>query len=240
MSSPCRSPGRFPPSARGATSCASATWNRRGSGGRVLRRAPCHSHPRRVPEDDARHSGSRHRSVPRQDDRVQEGGRVISKPHRERLEKAGWKVGSAAEFLELSDVEAALVEAKLALGDAVRALRQRGRLSQQDLAKRMGVQPVARRQGREPRSRGIPRSPAPGDLCRPPGRAARLPPPGAEVVREPILGGDRQVAKGWPRLWSTRSSSLKCSTPSATPRRATADFLSGQGRPISRLALLVG
>jgi DNA-binding transcriptional regulator YiaG len=62
----------------------------------------------------------------------------MSKPHRERLEKAGWKVGSAAEFLELTDVEAALVEAKLALGDAVRALRKRGRLSQQDLAKRMG------------------------------------------------------------------------------------------------------
>jgi DNA-binding transcriptional regulator YiaG len=62
----------------------------------------------------------------------------MSKTNRERLEKAGWKVGDAAEFLELSDVEAALVEAKLALGDAVRALRQRGHLSQLDLAKRMG------------------------------------------------------------------------------------------------------
>jgi DNA-binding transcriptional regulator YiaG len=62
----------------------------------------------------------------------------MSKTHRERLEKAGWKVADAAEFLELSDVEAALVEAKLALGDAVRVLRQRSRLSQQDLAKRMG------------------------------------------------------------------------------------------------------
>ncbi len=62
----------------------------------------------------------------------------MSKAHRERFEKAGWKVGSAADFLELSDVEAALVEAKLALGDAVRALRQRSRLSQQALAKRMG------------------------------------------------------------------------------------------------------
>ena len=80
----------------------------------------------------------------------------MSKPHRERLEKAGWKVGSAAEFLELSDVEAALVEAKLALGDAVRALRQRGRLSQQDLAKRMG--PASRA---SPRSRTtIPRYPS--------------------------------------------------------------------------------
>lgn len=62
----------------------------------------------------------------------------MSKTHRERLEKAGWKVGSAAEFLDLSEVEASLVEAKLALGDAVRALRQRGRLSQTELARRMG------------------------------------------------------------------------------------------------------
>ncbi len=62
----------------------------------------------------------------------------MSKTHRERLQKAGWKIGTAADFLELSDVEAALVEAKLALGDAVRALRRRSQLSQQDLAKRMG------------------------------------------------------------------------------------------------------
>ena len=62
----------------------------------------------------------------------------MSKVHRERLEKAGWKVGDTAEFLDLSDVEAALVEAKLALGDAVRALRQRSHLSQEELAKRMG------------------------------------------------------------------------------------------------------
>jgi DNA-binding transcriptional regulator YiaG len=62
----------------------------------------------------------------------------MSKSPRERFEKAGWKVGTAAEFLELSDVEAALVEAKLALGDAVRKLRLRGHLSQADLARRMG------------------------------------------------------------------------------------------------------
>jgi hypothetical protein len=43
----------------------------------------------------------------------------MNKIHRESLERAGWKVGNAAEFLELSDVEAALVEAKVALGDAV-------------------------------------------------------------------------------------------------------------------------
>ncbi len=62
----------------------------------------------------------------------------MNKTQPQRFEKAGWKVGSAADFLELSEVEAALVEAKLALGDAVRALRQRGHLSQSDLAKLMG------------------------------------------------------------------------------------------------------
>jgi len=62
----------------------------------------------------------------------------MRKTSRDRIVKAGWKVGDAAEFLELSNVEAALVEAKLALGDAVRALRQRSHLSQLDLAKRMG------------------------------------------------------------------------------------------------------
>jgi DNA-binding transcriptional regulator YiaG len=62
----------------------------------------------------------------------------MSKGHRERLERAGWKVGSTADFLELTEVEAALVEAKVALGDAVRVLRRRGRLSQSDLARRMG------------------------------------------------------------------------------------------------------
>jgi DNA-binding transcriptional regulator YiaG len=62
----------------------------------------------------------------------------MSKGHRERLERAGWKVGSTADFLELTEVEAALVEAKVTLGDAVRVLRRRGRLSQSDLARRMG------------------------------------------------------------------------------------------------------
>ena len=79
----------------------------------------------------------------------------MSKMHRERLEKAGWKVGNAAEFLDLSEVEAALVEAKLALGDAVRALRQRSHLSQGELAKRMGSSQSRVREGREPRPGGV-------------------------------------------------------------------------------------
>ena len=39
----------------------------------------------------------------------------MDKSKRERLEAKGWKVGTVAEFLELTPAEAALVEIKLAL-----------------------------------------------------------------------------------------------------------------------------
>ena len=55
-----------------------------------------------------------------------------------RLESAGWKVGSASEFLGLSDEEAALVELKLGFARAVRGQRKRRRLTQEDLARLLG------------------------------------------------------------------------------------------------------
>lgn len=55
-----------------------------------------------------------------------------------RLKAAGWKVGGAREFLDLTDQEAALVEVKLSLIDALRKSRQKRRLSQTELAQRMG------------------------------------------------------------------------------------------------------
>ncbi len=55
-----------------------------------------------------------------------------------RLEVRGWRVGSAAEFLGLSPEEAALVELKLRLSQALKALRLELRLSQTALAKRLG------------------------------------------------------------------------------------------------------
>jgi hypothetical protein len=55
-----------------------------------------------------------------------------------RLEAAGWRVGSAEEFLGLSAAEAALVDLKLSLSDALRARRTARRLSQVQLAKRLG------------------------------------------------------------------------------------------------------
>jgi ribosome-binding protein aMBF1 (putative translation factor) len=56
---------------------------------------------------------------------------------RRRLEAAGWRVGSAAEFLELTPEESALIDLKLSLGRLVRATRRRAKLSQQTLAGRL-------------------------------------------------------------------------------------------------------
>ncbi|HEX9785492.1 MAG TPA: helix-turn-helix transcriptional regulator [Opitutaceae bacterium] len=55
-----------------------------------------------------------------------------------KLRAAGWKVGNTREFLKLNDEEAMLVELKLSLTDALKAARQRRRLSQTDLAERIG------------------------------------------------------------------------------------------------------
>ena len=55
----------------------------------------------------------------------------------ERVQAAGWKVGSAQDFLQLSDEEAQLVALKLALISAVKKSRLKRKLSQIDLAQRM-------------------------------------------------------------------------------------------------------
>jgi DNA-binding XRE family transcriptional regulator len=56
---------------------------------------------------------------------------------RRRLEAAGWTVGSAADFLGLSDEEAALVEMKIALSARVKTWRTRAHMTQAALAKRL-------------------------------------------------------------------------------------------------------
>jgi len=56
---------------------------------------------------------------------------------RKRLESKGWKVGSVAEFLDLSPDEVAFVELKLRLADGLRQRRLRHRLTQVQLAKAM-------------------------------------------------------------------------------------------------------
>jgi DNA-binding XRE family transcriptional regulator len=56
---------------------------------------------------------------------------------RKKLEAAGWKVGSANEFLGLSDEEAAFVELKLTLSASLKKCRTSQGLSQSELAKRL-------------------------------------------------------------------------------------------------------
>ena len=57
---------------------------------------------------------------------------------KQRLESGGWRVGTAAEFLGLSQEEARIVEMKLALSQTLRRHRLKRRITQLELAKRLG------------------------------------------------------------------------------------------------------
>lgn len=61
----------------------------------------------------------------------------MDKMKRKRLEAAGWEVGSAADFLGLSSEETAFVELKLSLSAKLKERRQRQKLSQAELARRL-------------------------------------------------------------------------------------------------------
>ncbi len=54
---------------------------------------------------------------------------------RKRLEAKGWKIGTAKEFLNLSDQEAGIIELKLKLAGALRVKRLKRHLGQMQLAK---------------------------------------------------------------------------------------------------------
>lgn len=56
----------------------------------------------------------------------------------ERLRQRGWREGSVTEFLGLTPEEAAFIEIKLRLADAVRSLRHGSELTQAQLAERLG------------------------------------------------------------------------------------------------------
>ena len=53
---------------------------------------------------------------------------------RQKLEQAGWKIGSTEEFLELSPEEANYIELKLALGSSLREMRTSKNMTQAELA----------------------------------------------------------------------------------------------------------
>jgi ribosome-binding protein aMBF1 (putative translation factor) len=77
---------------------------------------------------------------------------TMRKAKKERLEKRGWKIGNVQEFLQLSDDEAAYVELRLRLADTLRKRRQKRRLSQSELARRIksSQSRVAKMEGGDP------------------------------------------------------------------------------------------
>ena len=56
---------------------------------------------------------------------------------RTRIQAGGWRVGSVADFLELTPEEAAFVETKLVLSQSLRQRRTAQNVSQTTLAKRL-------------------------------------------------------------------------------------------------------
>jgi predicted XRE-type DNA-binding protein len=58
----------------------------------------------------------------------------MDKEKKARLEAHGWKVGSAEEFLGMTPEEAAYVDLRVKLSEAVREYRKRRRLTQVQLA----------------------------------------------------------------------------------------------------------
>jgi predicted XRE-type DNA-binding protein len=53
---------------------------------------------------------------------------------RQKLEAAGWKVSTVAEFLELTPEEEAIIEIRLSLSKSLKKFRQQEQLSQKKLA----------------------------------------------------------------------------------------------------------
>lgn len=64
--------------------------------------------------------------------------RSLTKAKRKRLEAAGWRFGTVAEFLGLDAAEEALVELHLALAKALRERRAKVGMTQVELARKIG------------------------------------------------------------------------------------------------------
>jgi predicted XRE-type DNA-binding protein len=58
---------------------------------------------------------------------------------RKKLEAAGWKIGDAADFLEMNDAERQVLDARVKLALAIRRQREARHLSQKALGLRLGT-----------------------------------------------------------------------------------------------------
>lgn len=62
----------------------------------------------------------------------------MKKEMKDRLEAAGWRVGTVAEFLGLDALDIAIIEIRVELAEALRKRRAKRRVSQAILAERLG------------------------------------------------------------------------------------------------------
>lgn len=71
---------------------------------------------------------------------------------RKRLEAAGWRVGTIAEYLNLSPEESAYIEIRVRLSEALKQRRNRRGISQKTLAEALGSSQsrVAKMEARDP------------------------------------------------------------------------------------------
>ena len=69
-----------------------------------------------------------------------------------KLKAAGWAVGDATDFLQLSSEEQSMVELRTRLADGLKVRRMRRKLTQQDLARVVGSSqsPVAKMEAGDP------------------------------------------------------------------------------------------
>lgn len=62
----------------------------------------------------------------------------MKRDKKERLEKAGWRVGTTRDFLKLSDAEHAVIEVRVMLARTLKSHRIQRHMSQAALAKELG------------------------------------------------------------------------------------------------------
>ncbi len=77
---------------------------------------------------------------------------MMRRTKRQKLERKGWRIGDAQDFLGLSQQEAAYVELRLRLADNLKARRRRHNLTQTAFAKRIrsSQSRVAKMEGGDP------------------------------------------------------------------------------------------
>src|SRR5262245_20373486 len=68
-----------------------------------------------------------------------EKGRAMNREKRKALEAAGWVIGDAEDFLELSAEERQLVEVRAAISRIVRERREKQHLTQSQVARMLGT-----------------------------------------------------------------------------------------------------